>query len=300
VPLWSIAISPNGRRPVSTRIEVVTREALAAAWPRHEAVSLVDRRHPSGRLIMRIDHHARAGYFMAAPRHGTHVISNNGRSVRSALPRAPQWRWQRLLFAQVLPLTAALQGLELYHASAVALDDRVFAFIAPSGIGKTSVAAHLLALGARFVTDDVLALEQEADRVVAHPGPAWASLTPGELLSIPDEARGRLGTVVGRSDKVYLELAPVNRALPLGGIYFLARGRGSGRLQIDEVRTSGAQRLLASSFLWYLATPEHLLTHLEVSAHIAASVPMFDVRIPSGVAAPAVAAAVERHARGRP
>jgi hypothetical protein len=246
---------------------------------------------------MRIDHDPSMGYRVAAPGHGSHIISSNGRAIQSAFPKVPRWRWQRLLFAQVLPLAAALQGLELFHASAVALDGRAFGFIAASGTGKTSVAAHLLALDALFVTDDVLALQHGVDGLVAHPGPAWISLTIGELRSIPEESRSRLGVVVGRSEKVYLERSPVGAALPLGGIYFLERGLTRRRLQINALRPPDIQRLLGSSFLWYLGTPEHLLTHLDVSARIAETVPMFDVRIPAGVPASAVAAAVKRHAQ---
>ncbi len=108
----------------------------------------------------------------------------------------------RLLFAQVLPLAATLQGLELLHASAVVLDGRTIAFSAPAGTGKTSVAAHLVAGGASLLTDDVLALELSNDGLVAHSGAPVLAVADAELKAMTGDGRARLGVAIGRSDKV--------------------------------------------------------------------------------------------------
>ena len=72
----------------------------------------------------------------------------DGSRVRSALPRIASWRWERLLFAQVLPLASALRGRELFHASAVALDGGASRSSGCPAPGKSSVAAHLVSRGA--------------------------------------------------------------------------------------------------------------------------------------------------------
>src|SRR6266511_295146 len=175
-------------------------QAIDEAWELDDGSVLVDMRHTDGRLFMRIDSHVSAGYRIWAPYYGRHLVSADGRSIRSALPNVSPWRWQRLFFAQTLPLAAALQGLEVFHASAVAVHGRVAAFVGSSRTGKTSVAAHLVALGASFVTDDVLAVERLGSDVVAHPGPARLSIEDLELGRIPDSERRRLGVLIGRSD----------------------------------------------------------------------------------------------------
>src|SRR5262249_6315187 len=144
-----------------------TRE-LASLWKESDARRMLERRHPDGRLFLRVDHDERVGYLVHAPHFGRHLIAPDGGTITSALPTLPPSRWERLFLARVLPLAAVLHGLEVFHASAVALGDDVLAFSGAAGVGKTSTAAHLLGLGAEFVTDDVLAVETCRDRVVAY------------------------------------------------------------------------------------------------------------------------------------
>src|SRR3989442_11817301 len=118
LPLRAVLVG-EGRPSRSTGLRDADRSELEALWPHDEITALVDRRTPSGRLVMSVDLHPRIGYRIAAPGHGTHIVSPDGTDVVSAVAAVSPWRWQRLLFAQVLPLAATLQGLELFHASAV-------------------------------------------------------------------------------------------------------------------------------------------------------------------------------------
>ena len=81
---------------------------------------LREMRYPDGRLWMTIEDHHELGYEIFAEEFGDHRVSADGKTVHSR-PTAglPRWRWQRLLIAQVLPLVAALRGLEVLHASAI-------------------------------------------------------------------------------------------------------------------------------------------------------------------------------------
>jgi hypothetical protein len=271
----------------------VERRALERDWPREEIVSLVDRRTPAGRLVMSVDTHREAGYRISAPGYGTHVVSPDGAAVGSAVAAVADWRWQRLLFAQVLPLAATLQGLELFHASAVARDGRAVAFLATSGTGKSSIAAHLVARGARYVADDVLAVEPGEEVTLVHPGPAVASVHRSELRALG--GADEVGVVIGRSDKLQLEVEPVAGPRPLEAVYFLERLQG-GHFVIDESVPPDPRLLLASTFISYLQTPAFLLGHLDACARIAGTTRAFHVKVPPDVPAGEVAAAVERHA----
>jgi hypothetical protein len=283
-----------GSRRVS--LEQVAPPALAKLWRSHEARSVIDRRTPRGHVVMSIDSHPYLGYRIAAPRHGRYVVSGDGTQIHFALSPAPGWRWQRLLFAQALPLAAALQGLELFHASAVAIAGQAVALVAASGTGKSSVAAHLVAGGAAFVTDDVLALEPVDGAVLAHPGPRLTGIYASDLRPLESDGRGKLGHVVGRSGKVYLSVPTIEHVPPLADVYFLERSE-ERELRIVDSSPPDPRLLLSSSFIWYLTEAAFLVEHLDVCSRLAQAVRMSRVLIPASVGAPAVASAVEEHAR---
>lgn len=285
--------SDGGREVAWRRVDGRRLRELTAAAA---SAPLVDIRRDDGRRFMSVTQIPERGYRIDAPGYGTHLVSPDGRSIRSVLPAFRDLRWQRLFFAQPLPLAAALQGLEVFHASAVALDGRVLAFTASSGTGKTSTAAHLVAAGADFVTDDILALERRDGVLLAHPGPGRLSIAHAELRTVAPERRNRLGRRVTRGGKLVLEPPAVSQPLPLGAIFMLARVPGAGPLRIEPLVEGGAKSILGSGFLPYLRLPERLLTHLETCAELSRTVPAFRIAIPESASARQVAAAVHDHA----
>lgn len=77
------------------------------------------------------------------------------------------------LLASVLLM---LLGHPVLHASAVEIDGHAVAFVADSGMGKSTLAALACARGARFVTDDVLRLRFDDDRALC-----WLGATDNRL-----------------------------------------------------------------------------------------------------------------------
>ena len=263
-------------------------------WPSDAGDRTVDLRFPDGKLFMAVEHAAGTGYMVRAPRFGRHVVSADGRTITSALPRIAPWRWERLFLAQVLPLAAALNGLEVFHASAVGIGGRVFAFVGTSGVGKTSTAAHLVTRGADFVTDDVLALEVKDGRVLAHPGAPRLSIDAAEVRRMPTDIRSRLGPLLGTFEK--RQFAPPRADVPrqLRAVYFLTRARsGPTIVEVDEPR-----RLLGASFIPHLRSSARLMTHLDICAHVARTAQTFVIEVPSGCYADEVATLVYEHADG--
>ena len=283
----------NGLRP--TRVGLEDARRLANDWRARQAQRLVERRYPDGRPMMVVERDDR-GYHVWAPRFGRHVVDADGGRVRSALPRVSPWRWERLLFAQVLPLVAALRGRELLHASAVSLGGGAIAFVGLSGAGKSSVAAHLVARGASLVTDDVLAMsiESQTADVLAYPGTMLTGLDPRELARMTAAGRALLGERLGTSDKTYRAVPVVAAPLPFSALYFLDRHDGRS-IAIGACEELGP-RLLGSRFLSYLDSRAQLLRHLDVCAQIAEAVPSYTVMVSDGAGASDVAAAVESHA----
>jgi hypothetical protein len=285
-----------------TTCRAVTAQELDGACPAEGWTQDVDLRHPDARLFLGIRHHPEAGYRIWAPRHGRHLVSADGTTILSALPQRTQLGWQRLFFAQALPLAAVLHGLEVLHASAVAVDGRAIAFTAASGTGKSSLNAHLVAAGATFLTDDVLALEDGDGGPVAHPGIVRLSVDAHELTSMDRAGRAALGRRAGSSDKVYVEPPAQSGPVPLRALFCLDRGTAFDRVRIREHVPPEPRTVLASSFLPYVRTPARLLNQLATCAAVTDSVRVFDVELPTAgtarAAAEAVLAFIERELSG--
>jgi hypothetical protein len=281
----------NGHRTVA--IEPRSSADLESGWNARQATRVLERRRRDGGLVMAVDYASGFGYRVHAPRNGRHVVSPDGRRIVSAVPPIARWRWERLLFAQVLPLASTLQGLELLHASAVEWQHRTVAFVARAGTGKTSTAAHVVALGGTLLTDDVLALEETDGMLVGHSGAPTLSIDDAELARMSPEGRQRLGVPVGRAEKLVLSVPVEPRANRLDGLYFLARS-STGGLEIERLDADPV-RLLANSFNVYVRTPERIVNQLAIAARLTETLPVHRVRIPVGVPAPEVARAIVTH-----
>jgi len=292
-PIPELPAGRESRNPRSA-VEPASAAELQREWPARGTERFLERVHPNGRLMMAVEHHDDAGFHIWAPYYGRHLVSADGALIRSALPAVAPWRWERLLFAQVLPLAAALQGRQLFHASAVSLGGAAVAFAGLSGAGKSSIAAHLVARGASLVTDDVLSLERTRRGVTVHPGSRLAGVLQHELAAMSASGRLRLGTRLGAADKTYFAASVVDGPLPLRALYYIARVRSDS----IEIGPSGSlpSRLLGSAFIAYLRSPRHLVDHLDVCMHLAATVPVFELSIPATAQSGDVAHAVERHA----
>lgn len=252
------------------------------------AESLVDRRNLDGRPFMSIEQDAELGYRIAAPGFGAHIVAPDGSLIRSSLPSGAGDAWQRLFFAQALPLAAALNGLALFHASAVVANGYAYALVGSSGSGKTSIAAQLVAGGATILTDDVLALEPVDAELRAHAGPARISIESSELDGLDAGGRRRLGRRLEaptEDGKVQLATEPATDPVPLGAVFLLSRSAAAAGVLVKRDPANRTQALLASAFLGYLTLRQRLALHLEVCARIAAGVPTFSVQIARATAA---------------
>jgi hypothetical protein len=283
-----VAIAVGGAARTTT-IRLQSEDRLGSAWLK-PAQTIYEPEYPDGARHFRVERGSDA-YRVRFAGFGRYLVALDGRLIeceRTAVPRRVQ---ERFLFAQVLPLAGVLQGLELFHASAVSVGDAVIAFVGPSGIGKTSLASRLVLRGASFVTDDVLAVERSGNAVVAHPGPPFLAL-PNADRDLLDSRRGALGTVVGSSDKLHVSPPRVRGAMPLRVVYHLERGRA---LRIAKLGPDGAHRILGSAFAPYLTLPERLRRHLEIAQLVSSSVCQFRLVVPRKTCFANVLDAVETH-----
>ena len=293
VPLPGAGGAGHPRRTLVDRL----RGALPAAAPAATAATaIVTRRAPDGRLIASLDHEPTVGYRMFADGWGRFVIAGDGARVGCAASDSlAPWLFERFLAGQVLPFAALLHGLEPFHASGVALDDRVIGLAGTCGAGKTSVALNLVLRGAGFFSDDVLTLEATAGGdLTCHPGPAAANVRDGRLRASAEAGEPPFRGVVGAAPASLRALVEhEERPLKLGALYFLDHGRG----EVAFERLHNPFVLIGHTFNVAIRTPAWLARQLDVCARIASHSMMFRAHVPRWMDAEQLARVIDEHAR---
>jgi len=297
LPLSDFAYGPP------TQLEVTDASTIDSVWPAQSTIRLLDERADTSPGSNTIDEHERAGYRLYAAGYGLAQIAADGRLVRYAPARRDKWDGLRFLLGRVLPWTALLRGLEVFHASAVSIDSQGVAFLGPAGAGKSSLAVRLVAAGAHFLTDDVLAIDRDADGALrAHPGASIASLREHEWQLVGTR-KGGFGTLLGHGTKLHVELPRSEQPAPLRLVYLLRtpggeRGeddRDSQHPAIESISAPDPRVLLGGTFVRTVQTPARLRNQLDVCAQLARSAHFFTVRTSPRVPPDELAAALEGH-----
>jgi hypothetical protein len=143
------------------------------------------------------------------------------------------------LNGSVYTAIASMNGLLPIHASAVAHDDRVFAFTGPAGAGKSTLVAALGRRGLPMFCDDTLVLDlSDPDRIVCLPGHKRLKLRADAIALTGATPQEKVSETV---DKHYAVPAAgdVAAALVLGELIFLEEGPEPAVIPI-----TGAERLV--------------------------------------------------------
>jgi hypothetical protein len=180
---------------------------------------------------------------------GEHLVTGTGAEVLSAVEGADPALWPGHVLGQALPLAASLNGLEVFHAGAIAVPGGVVALAGPSGVGKSTLVAALLAAGADFFADDVLAVEAQNGRLLAYPGTT--------TLGIPREPSGK-SVVTVRGER---------RRLPVLGFLRLDPEPEAAGVELRQCR---AYRVMETTFDGISSAPRRPLRLLDVGWALAA------------------------------
>jgi hypothetical protein len=276
------------------RVELRIDDLQEADFPKWagEWVKFGEDRLDDGTVAVTIERHAELGYRYGGPHFGFHLVSADGRLIRLDAEGVDPWLLQRFVIGRLLPLAALLQGLEVFHASAAVLGDRVLACAGGSGAGKSSVATQLIRDGARFFADDAVSFIREPAGLRAYPGSSALTLRSAELDRLPSAQRRRLGRLLEQRDgrAVFAAADRERRALPLGGIYMLDRSRDWARLELVPV--ADPRYLLACTYDTLIQDAPRLLNLLAICAELARLDLVRVVRVPRACSSEQVADAV--------
>jgi hypothetical protein len=277
--------------------ELSLRTGAEEGWSGLGGERLFDLTDADGRVVNTLDFEHAAGARVWGLERGSFFVEPGGSRIRCHPDEVEPWQWRRFLVGQVLPLAALLHGFEILHASAVVVGGEALVLTGSSRSGKTSVAARLVLDDALFLTDDVVALEQAEDAVLAHPGTPMLGLRHDERSLWPESDLNRLGVVIAEraTEQLVVPASLATDPYPVAGVYLLDRSPTSGPLAIEQV--PDPRYLLASSFNNVLRTSGRLIRMLDVHGALSRSAGVYRVSMPDQATATDVAAAVADHHR---
>jgi hypothetical protein len=180
------------------------------------------------------------------------------------------------LLGSVMGHACHQRGLLPLHASAVAIDGKVVAFVGHPGQGKSTLAAHCLACGARLMADDVLVTPfDQAGQPLAYPGMPSLKLWRDALETLGRRADG-LRPDWFRAEKFHLPMSEelVEGPLPLARVYVLEDDAEAGAARIETIGgATAAAALIAHTYrVQYLDAAAQRPTHLAASARLVGKV----------------------------
>jgi len=229
-------------------------------------------------------HRTPGGYLVRFPQLADFEISQDAGAVAChPAPSVDQATCDHLFLNQVLPLVLSKRGKLVFHGSVVEIAGSAAAFLGPSGMGKSTLAAAFVNAGHRFLGDDGFVLEKAGDgsRVLpSHPSiRLWndseSAILAGRWAKAPPvSCSGKNRLLEGTKGRF------CDEALPLGAAYFLGKTTRSA-IRFEPLDPSEALlQWVRNSFLLDPREPAVIATHFESLAGIANTLPCFRLDYP--------------------
>jgi hypothetical protein len=239
------------------------------------------------------------GYFVRLGELADFFVSEGGDRIECSRTRAeilPE-TLRHLLLDAVIPNVLDLTGIESIHATAVLTEHGACAFIAPSGGGKSTLAASFALAGYPLLGDDCIALSvDESGEVVLTPGYPGTRLWNDSLDALRiDPAHSR--PIAGYNSKLRALDLPSGFTLeprPLRRIFRLSRdGAADSRPAAPRIESfSPAEAFIQLTSASYRFNPTDRAANLRqfrFMDRVAAKVPLKRLVVPNDFAAlPAV------------
>lgn len=294
LPLPLLAPARGGEPCLRARRAMAGDVAAGAAGHGEEVADLRD---AAGGLVYRVERHG-GQYLWRYPDLGEFTIAGDGSTVLWDAADAQTPDMAAALAGPVIGFALQLQGRTSLHGSAVVVDGHAIGLIAPSGHGKSTLAAALLDRGAALLTDDVLMLRASGDAMRALPGASCMKLWPDALdgvVGLADwEALPRYASwLEKRVLRLDARSSPGRRAAvcssaqPLGALFVLWPSTPDSPIERTRLRGRDAlMALVANGYNAHLLAlePRLLATQLDLFRTVVRDVPVSVLRYPRSFA----------------
>jgi hypothetical protein len=160
-------------------------------------------------------------YLLRIPGLASYLVSNGRDIVVCPEPGALSLNVRAYLLGTLFAVLCQQRGLLPLHASAVSSGQGVVAFLARSGQGKSSLAAHLGQRGFPVVADDVCLMQITSENnAMVIPAAPWLKLWRNSLQNLGRQAEG-LERVFSEDDKYRWPLQSPLNPQPIEKLIFL-------------------------------------------------------------------------------
>jgi hypothetical protein len=192
-----------------------------SATPHPVKIRLGEVSNPPGAIELDPDCFATSTYyFLRVQGIGSYLVNHGREIVVSPEAGALALDVRAYLLGTLFIVLCQQRGLLPLHASAVSSGKGVVAFLARSGQGKSSLAAHLAQRGFRVLGDDVCLIDTQTDQAMVIPAAPWLKLWRNSLEILGRQADG-LERVFSEDDKYRLPLQNVLQPEPIRKLVFL-------------------------------------------------------------------------------
>jgi hypothetical protein len=237
----------------------------------------------AGERIWATFHRTEDGYLVRFPGFADFVISTDGCSASChPCPGLSAGTFEHLFLNQVRPLMLSRQGKLVFHASAIEMGSEAIAFLAAAGRGKSTLAAAFGAAGARYLTDDGLALERVGSVHMALPSHPSIRLWDDSRMALLDNVV--TSTPVAYTSKARIlsatGLTHCDEPRPMSAAFFLGDGTAK---EIEFRRMSGAEAVVAwvaHTFILDTEDAAALSRHFNDVTFLAERVPSYHLDYP--------------------
>lgn len=220
------------------------------------------------------------------------LVSPDGRRIRYRRgPHIPPETLAAYLVGQVLSFVLIARGTEALHATAVAHEGKVVAFLGECGKGKSTLAAAFLARGHPLVTDDLLVLARRGGTWIVRPGIPRVKLVTDTLAVLPTGLSPVAPLIPGTAKWIVPlhEGLAVTRPLPLAACYVLVplvdQPPGSLRPRVEDLSPRDAcLAFLRSVFNLIVRDRGRLARQFAFAARLAVTVPVRRLEYPRNLA----------------
>lgn len=235
------------------------------------------------------------------------LIDKNGRQIQCSTSPDTDVMWVLgVLFSMVLPFALFLSGVGNFHSSSVVLPQGAVGFMAAPGSGKSTLAAGFAESGYPFLTDDVLAVQEDAGQLYGYPGFPHVAIS-SQAVDCLFGRREELPVVFHNGEKQRVAIADLGvdfsiHPAPLKALFILRRGCPVTDIRLELLpRVSAVRGLLEHTNCLSLLPQEVLQPHMAFIGHMTSTLPVYRLHYPSGLAhVPQVIAAVAEEVQKLP